>query len=383
MSRQTQQSAGGREYTNVLPHLADTFAACAKLLRFVLVALFFPPSSQTLRECTQTCSVMAVASILGRSLHASVAPVPPVARLSLADIAAGQGAALLAAFSSARNAVIISGAGISTASGIPDYRSPGRPVYKPLQHADFIRLESTRRRYWSRSFVGYERMGHAQPNEAHHAVAQLQSMGHVRSIITQNVDRLHTRAGAKDVIELHGTVHSVECLTCHHTMPRAAVQDVMEKRNAAWLEHFVSFASVRPDGDVDLPDSAYGSFCMPRCPVCGDEMLKPQVVFFGGSLPPPVSKAAMDAVLAADALLIVGSTLSTFSALRLVRAVAAANGGILPAAGLGNTLTGSASRPLVPIGIINFGETRADEFASFKIEEHCSSVLSALVQELQ
>ena len=293
-----------------------------------------------------------------RSISSSAAD--PVTLGSLGD----RGNALLQLFEKGRDVVILTGAGISTDSGIPDYRSPGRPEYKPVQHHAFMTNPSARRRYWSRSFVGYHRMRDATPNAGHVGVSALLDMNAGNHCITQNVDRLHQRAGAKNVIELHGTILSVGCIDCKTGgVERSALQLSMEVRNARWWDHFSARASARPDGDVELPDEAYESFVMPQCQQCGSNFLKPEVVFHGGSIPEPVTRFALETVRKADSLLVIGSTLSTWSAFRLVREVAQARD------------AGNRSKR---VGIINIGETRADGMADFKIPYNSSQVLKAL-----
>jgi NAD-dependent SIR2 family protein deacetylase len=163
------------------------------------------------------------------------------------------------------------------------------------------------------------------------------------------------------VLELHGTIHEVSCLECGFHTSREEVQRQMETRNRRWHDHFSELAVTRPDGDVDLPADAYTSFCMPACPACRGEMLKPRVIFHGGSIPAPVTAAAFEMVEACDGLLLVGSTATVWSAFRLVR---------------------RAKERGVPVGVINHGPTRADDIASFKIEAEIGSVLSALVADL-
>jgi NAD-dependent deacetylase sirtuin 4 len=305
------------------------------------------------------------------------------------------GRALLDIFRASSSLLVLTGAGISTASGVPDYRSPGRAAYRPIQHREFIDSETTRRRYWARSAVGWTRMQLASPNAAHFALAQLEAAGGPRilPLITQNVDRLHQRAGHANVLELHGSIHEVECLSCKHTMGRASVQALVVAQNGAFLERYglllhqqreqrrqaaaaaaeeeVETAGqnrarapqllVRPDGDVDLPSEAYADFVVPTCERCGATLLKPSVVFHGGSVPVPVAEAAADLSRRCDAVLVVGSTVTTFSAFRLVR---------------------DAHKRGAKVGVVNFGATRVDELGGVvKVEADVAGVLEGLVRE--
>lgn len=320
-------------------------------------------------------SASAPVSLLERAAAAALRSVAPLAnsRLpgGLASLGA-QGAALRELAMASSRLLVITGAGISTSSGIPDYRSPGRPAYNPLKHQEFMGQEAVRRRYWARSFVGWPRMRHAAPNAGHKSLVELEKAIASRSstpsaepaltVITQNVDRLHHRAGSSSVIELHGTIHEVNCLECGCTLEREAVQARMEVRNRIWHDHFSALASARPDGDVDLPADSYQSFAVPTCPACGGSFLKPAVIFHGGSVPAPVTTAATEAVDAADAVLVVGSTATVYSAFRLVRR--------------------AAEERKIPLGVINFGETRADPLAAFKIEAEIGSVLAHLAEEV-
>jgi NAD-dependent deacetylase sirtuin 4 len=310
-------------------------------------------------------------------------------RRSLLSAGAAAAPSPLAAFvASARRLLVITGAGVSTDSGIPDYRSPQRPAYKPLQHHEFVASERVRRRYWARSFVGFRTMRDARPNAAHAALAALERLGLAPAgLITQNVDRLHQRAGHADVLELHGTVHECECMACRATTAREAVQAEMAAANARWagLAHrepgapaLTSLTAVseelgmippaanagakaglRPDGDVELADdSVYESFALPHCGSCGAALLKPMVTFHGGSVPPAVTADAAARARGCDAVLVAGSTLSTFSAFRLVRDAAARG---------------------APVAIVNCGATRADALAALKLEERLGIVLPELV----
>lgn len=317
-----------------------------------------------------------------RAVAAAAAPPPSALAQELASLV-GAAARLL----------VITGAGVSTDSGIPDYRSPQRPAYRPLQHHEFVSSERVRRRYWARSYVGFRTMAEARPNAAHTALAALERLGRARGgLITQNVDRLHHRGGHVDVLELHGTVHECECLRCRTTVPRALVQETMARANAAWpglasapaaaeaappLTSLTAVseelgmlpgpappppasasAALRPDGDVELSDEALlARFVVPPCPGCGSDMLKPSVTFHGGSVPLEVARDAGERARACDAVLVAGSTLSTFSAFRLVRDAAARG---------------------APVAILNCGATRADSLASLKIEERVGVALPAL-----
>jgi len=205
---------------------------------------------------------------------------------------------------------------------------------------------------------------------------------------TQNVDRLHQRAGSEHVLELHGTIHHVECLRCGGQVSRGELQSTMETQNRRWLDHFTALATLRPDGDVELPADAYNSFTIPRCPHCREEMLKPMVVFHGGNIPAPVSARAMEIVSQADALLVVGTTCSTWSAFRLVRQV-----GTSPRAT--DDASPPASPPSIPpnartpegrpVAVINHGASRADPYASpgLLVDGHISDVLAAVVSALR
>jgi NAD-dependent deacetylase sirtuin 4 len=283
---------------------------------------------------------------------------------------------ILTAFTSAQRPLIITGAGLSTQSGIPDYRSPNRPIYKPLNHNDFVSQPSVRNRYWARSFLGYDLMANASPNPGHLAIARLQAAGLI-SLITQNVDRLHHRAlaslrlskeepaiASSPIIELHGTIHNVICLTCSAMITRAALQKILTTENGSWRELWLAKAAPRPDGDVELPLQSYESFTVPACTACGSAMLKPDVVFHGGTLPVAVRATASATASKADFVLLAGTTVSTFSAFRLVRDAAARG---------------------IRVGIINFGETRADELLSgpeWKVEAHTSTCLGLLADSL-
>jgi NAD-dependent SIR2 family protein deacetylase len=249
---------------------------------------------------------------------------------------------------------ILTGAGVSTDSGIPAYRDAhGAWQHKPpIQYADFVRSEAVRQRYWARSFVGYERIERAQPNVAHLALARLQALGRAPVIVTQNVDGLHQKAGSSGVIDLHGRLAQVECLACGSASPRAALQARLARDNPG-LESAVASA-ITPDGDAEVDDETCKRLIVPDCPSCGG-VLKPAVVFFGESVPQQRTASGYDALDAADAMLVVGSSLQVFSGHRFVRRAAASG---------------------KPIVVVNRGVTRADPLAHLKLDGSCGTLLA-------
>jgi len=253
---------------------------------------------------------------------------------------------------------VLTGAGISTASGIPAYRdADGNWRRKPpLTQQEFTRSEAARKRYWARSFVGWPAISRAAPNAAHDALARLQRDGHIGQVVTQNVDGLHQRAGSERVIDLHGRLDRVVCVECAATLPRAAVQSVMAAANPAFAERD---APVAPDGDADLEVDGAG-FDAPGCPRCGG-VLKPDVVFFGDGVPPSRVNAALAALGGADAVLVVGSSLMAYSGYRFCE---------------------RASELGKPIAAVNRGRTRADALLALKIDADCVATLAALALEL-
>jgi NAD-dependent deacetylase sirtuin 4 len=227
-----------------------------------------------------------------------------------------------------RRLLVITGAGISTASGIPDYRSPNGSYsrgHKPIQHHEFVRHEAQRRRYWARSYVGYQYFSLARPNPAHRALANLEKHGFVHGMVTQNVDGLHTLAGQQRVIDLHGCIEMVECLQCHAKTPRSALQERLRDHNTEWVASLRPMlpTELRADGDSELSQAQTEQFIIPACEACGG-ILKPSVTFFGGSVPQERVQAAAHEVAAADAVLVVGSSLQVYSAFRLAKAAAEA-----------------------------------------------------------
>ena len=274
-------------------------------------------------------------------------------------------AALTAFVEKARRLVVITGAGCSTESGIPDYRSPGGAWtrHKPIYYSSFVRSAEVRRFYWARSYRGWPRFDSARPNRAHLALAQLESRGKVHQLITQNVDDLHHEAGSRAVVQLHGRNRVVVCLGCRAERPRSEMQERLADANRAWLasarfqELQADEADFAPDGDANVAASLVGDFVVPDCVRCGG-VLKPAVVFFGETVPPQKVTHAMGRVDEADAMLVVGSSLTVWSGFRFVK---------------------RAAERGVPVAIVNIGPTRADDLAALKIEAKCGDVLSALV----
>jgi NAD-dependent SIR2 family protein deacetylase len=256
-----------------------------------------------------------------------------------------------------RPLLVLTGAGLSTDSGIPDYRGPGAPVRTPMTYQEFLSGPRAQRRYWARSHLGWSRMGSARPNAGHHAVAALEAAGHTTLTITQNVDGLHEAAGSRRLCALHGRVADVVCLGCRATTSRAALAARLDARNPTWRERHREVAS-RPDGDVDLEET--DGFVVPGCERCGG-VLKPDVVFFGENVPKPRVErcyAAVDELPDRDgALLVLGSSLTVMSGFRFVR---------------------RAARLGVPVVIVNRGATRADDLATVKLDAGTSEFLAQL-----
>jgi len=256
-----------------------------------------------------------------------------------------------------RRVLVLTGAGISTASGIPDYRGPDgvRRGMAPIQGPEFRTCEAVRRRYWARSMVGYPALARAAPNPAHLAIADLQADARLGDLITQNVDGLHQRAGSQAVIELHGNIHGVICLDCHASFSRRFVQTLLEQLNPDMPDRAADIGAA-PDGDAHFEPEALAQFHVPVCIHC-DGTLKPDVVFFGDGVASACTAQAVAAMDAADALLVVGSSLMVFSGFRFCRMAQA---------------TGK------PIAAINLGITRADDLISLKIDGAAERLLPAL-----
>lgn len=255
--------------------------------------------------------------------------------------------------------VVLTGAGISAASGIPTYRDQhGTWQYRsPIQEQAFLTDENTRRRYWTRSWYGWPLIRDALPNPAHHALAQLETQGRIELLITQNVDGLHQRAGSRHVIDLHGRVDRVRCLTCGAPHCRESIQDLLGTDNQ-WPT--TAEQSPRPDGDMDVAEEISNQLILPMCPLCGGD-LKPDVVFFGGAVPAASLTTCLDALERADALLAIGSSLMVFSGFRFCR---------------------RASQAGKPVAIINPGITRADELAHFKLTSLAGPLLNGTIDQL-
>jgi NAD-dependent SIR2 family protein deacetylase len=256
--------------------------------------------------------------------------------------------------------LVLTGAGISTPSGIPDYRdSDGvRRGRQPMMYQEFLAAAESRRRYWARAMLGWPRVRQAQPNAAHEALADLQHRGLIRDLITQNVDTLHDQAGSHDVIELHGSLHRVLCLDCGQRSERDSIQQLMERQNP----YLAGVDAVQaPDGDTLLDPAFEARFQVPQCPHCAGERMKPDVVFFGENVAQPTAARAMAAAENAAGMLVVGSSLMAYSAFRLCRVIA------------------DRGKPLIAI---NLGKTRADDLLDLKIEASCEQLLPLLVREL-
>ena len=252
-----------------------------------------------------------------------------------------------------RPLVVLTGAGLSTDSGIPDYRGPNSPGRLPMTYQEFVSGPAARQRYWARSHLGWGRMRAAAPNPGHLALASLDP----ELLITQNVDGLHEEAGSRRLVALHGRIAEVVCLDCRTTSPRARLQSRLTDLNPGYADRHAG-AVTRPDGDVELDDTS--DFVVPGCAECGG-VLKPDVVFFGENVPVPRVErcyAEVDALAASSGVLLVaGSSLTVMSGFRFVR---------------------RAARAGTPVVIVNRGATRGDDLATYKLDVGCSEFLTAL-----
>ena len=255
-----------------------------------------------------------------------------------------------------RTFTALTGAGMSTDSGIPDYRGPGtraRGPVTPMTYQEFVSGPGPQRRYWARSFLGWSRMHDAVPNPGHHALARLEGSGRCAGVVTQNVDGLHEQAGSQRMVALHGRIADVVCLGCRERTARAVLQAEMEAANPGWLARHAA-APVRPDGDVELDDTA--GFVVPECTSCGG-VLKPDVVFFGENVPKERVARSYELVDSTEALLVLGSSLTVLSGFRFVR---------------------HAARAGIPVVVVNRGRTRGDELATYKLDHGTSEFLGVL-----
>jgi NAD-dependent SIR2 family protein deacetylase len=254
---------------------------------------------------------------------------------------------------------VLSGAGLSTESGIPDYRGPSGALRArlPMTISEFRSSPAARRRYWARAHIGWQRMAAARPNAGHRAVAALQRAGLVHGIITQNVDGLHQAAGARDIIELHGTLGRVVCLECGAYSAREVLDERLRAVNRDLLWHGV--ATSNPDGDVELAEEHVTGFRLVGCECCGADLLKPDVVFFGENVPRPRVQQCFELVDRSACLLVLGSSLTVMSGLRFVH---------------------RARQQGIPTAIVNRGATRGDPFADVKVDATLGEVLPTLAR---
>ena len=292
---------------------------------------------------------------MGRPDHSSAAD----AGLKIRDSAYPRhvDAPRLLAVLAGRRVAVLTGAGISTDSGIPDYRGPDSPPSNPMTIRQFTSDPVFRQRYWARNHVGWRHMDWTSPNAGHRALAALERAGIVTGVITQNVDLLHTKAGSRTVVNLHGSYAQVICLDCGHTMTRAHLASLLEAANPGFDADADGLA-VAPDADAVVADTS--SFRIVDCPSCSG-MLKPDIVYFGENVPKDRVAQAYSLIDNADALLVAGSSLTVFSGYRFVR---------------------HASARGIPIAIVNRGRTRGDDLAAVQVDAGCSPILTLMADEL-
>lgn len=255
--------------------------------------------------------------------------------------------------------VALTGAGVSEASGIPTYRDHSGTWLgsQPIQHDEFVTDETKRKRYWSRSVLGWPRVAAAQPNATHNTLVDLEQTGVLAGVITQNVDRLHQRAGSQHVIDLHGRLDLVQCLNCAAVETRHSIQQWLEAHNEI-PEH--GSLTVRPDGDADLPEHFVSNFQSPHCQDCGGALM-PEVVFFGGTVPSSTVEACYQLIDESAGIIVLGSSLSVYSGLRFCKYAV------------------SQAKPLV---VLNQGQTRADDICQHKFDEAPFELLAQCTQRL-
>lgn len=270
---------------------------------------------------------------------------------------------LVSFIETSRKIAVLTGAGVSTESGIPDYRSENVGLYarsssRPVQFQDFLKSYQVRRRYWARNFIGWPRFSTFSPNATHYALRDLEVIHHkIGFLVTQNVDGLHTKAGSNNIVELHGTAYNVICLNCDYNVSRQTFQEILQQINPNMK---ASTKMIRPDGDVELSQAEAETFRVPECPTCGG-ILKPDIIFFGENVPRMRVETVKRIVEDANSLLVLGSSLSVFSGFRIV----------LQAAELQK-----------PIGIINIGKTRGDSYAHIKVNGKCGDIVPRLLDFL-
>ncbi|MGN6427562.1 MAG: Sir2 family NAD-dependent protein deacetylase [Leifsonia sp.] len=257
---------------------------------------------------------------------------------------------------SGRRVAVLTGAGVSTDSGIPDYRGEGAPRRTPMTFQQFLGDDRYRKRYWAGSHLGYRRFSAARPNDGHRALARLEEAGVTNGVVTQNVDGLHLQAGSRRVVELHGSVERIRCLVCGQIFARGAIKDRIDAANPQLDTD--GEVEIAPDGDAIVRD--VDAFVVPDCTVCGGH-LKPDVVFFGEFIPPETYREASALVRTADALLIAGSSLTVNSGIRLLE---------------------EARRRKLPIVILNRGETKGDTRATVKLNAGTTETLVELSRRL-
>ncbi|WP_291054123.1 NAD-dependent protein deacetylase [Herbiconiux sp.] len=279
------------------------------------------------------------------------APVSPAVPTAL-DEAVREAAQILAG----KRVVVLTGAGVSTDSGIPDYRGEGAPPRNPMTFDQFLASPSYRKRYWAGSHLGWRMFDAAAPNDTHRILAELEDAGVVNGVVTQNVDGLHARAGTRHLVDLHGSMDRVNCLSCGQTFARASIAERISTANP-WLTE-PELVRMAPDGDADVAE--YEAFEVPACTVCGG-VLKPDVVFFGEFVPTEKFAEAASMVASSDAMLIAGSSLVVNSGIRLLE---------------------QARRRKLPIVIINRGVTKGDNRATLKIDAGAAETLTPLAAHL-
>ncbi|KGA05952.1 MAG: NAD-dependent deacetylase [actinobacterium acMicro-4] len=257
-----------------------------------------------------------------------------------------------------RPAAVLTGAGVSTDSGIPDYRGVGAPKQHPMSFSDFLQSHRHRQRYWLGSHMGWSRFAAAEPNRGHEAIASAEEASLFSGVVTQNVDALHHKAGSLRVVDLHGRLDKVRCIHCGQSFSRQSVAHTIDLLNP-WLEKRDISGHIKPDGDVDV--AVTSEFVVPSCDMC-DGVLKPEVIFFGEFVPTGVFDQAASLIARSEALIIAGSSLVVNTGMRLVNL---------------------AHRKKIPIVIINRGPTKADRLATVRIEAGTSETLDALVGGLQ